>query len=97
MKLIEVSYENGSEWKTAKTTKYGETKMTYEKIVNVINKTYGHFKNEIVSLSESDYKKFSTKFIETAKSLNEVVEIASIVAVMNGWRESSKLKNNNRI
>ena len=70
--------------------------MTHEKIVNVINKTYGHFKNEIVSLSESDYKKFSTKFIETAKSLNEVAEIASIVAVMNGWREFSKLKKNKK-
>lgn len=67
--------------------------MTHEKIVKIINETYGHFKNEIVSLSESDYRKFSTRFIETAKSSKEVAEIASIVAVMNGWRESSKLKN----
>ena len=32
-----------------------------EEIVNVINKTYSHFKNEIISLSEADYKTFQQK------------------------------------
>lgn len=58
-----------------------------KELIDVINKTYGHFKNEIISLSEEDYKTFSTKFIETSKTLNELVEISSIVAVMNGWRD----------
>ena len=58
-----------------------------KELVDVINKTYGQFKNEIISLSEEDYKKFSTRFIETSKTLKEVGEISCILAVMDKWRK----------
>lgn len=54
--------------------------------VDAINKRYGQYKDNVISLSEKKYKAFTERLMKSAKTVNELIHVSSVVAVMNGWR-----------
>lgn len=57
-----------------------------KELVDKINKAYGQYKDDIISLSDKNYKAFTDKLMNSAKTINDIINTTSIIAVMNGWR-----------
>jgi hypothetical protein len=63
-----------------------------KELVDKINKTFGHYKNDVISLSDKNYKRFVDGLMDSAKSVNDLINTSSVIAVMNGWRMENKVK-----
>ena len=55
--------------------------------VDEINETYGQYKDEVISLSDKKYKAFKKSLMTSAETINQMVHVSSIIAVMNKWRK----------
>ena len=50
-------------------------------------KKYGEYKDDVIAMTETEYKKFCRSFYDVKpKTINTIIYATSAIAVMNGWR-----------